>query len=87
MINDGPQEMKSESRYRRQDDLPDNEAGYDGPQEGVGQDGADVSEEMSLKQDRDTEVLKPKSKMDTSTVVVSNVSSLHDHLCKKAQKQ
>lgn len=54
VINDGPQEMKSESRYQRQDDLPDNKAGYDRPQEGIGQDGADVSEEMSLSQDRDT---------------------------------
>lgn len=67
--------MKSKSRYRRRDDLPDNEAGYDRPQEGVGQDRADVSEEMSLRQDRGTGVLKQKSKMDTSTVVVSNVSS------------
>lgn len=60
VVINGPQEMKSESRYWRQDDLPDNEAGYDCPQEGVGQDGADVSEEMSLSQDRDTQVLKQK---------------------------
>lgn len=63
--NDGPQEMKSKSRCWRQDDLPDNEAGYDCSQEGVGQDGADVSEEMSLRQDQNTQVLKQKSKMDT----------------------
>lgn len=36
------------SDWHRRERSPDNEAGNDGSHEGVGQDGADVSEEMSL---------------------------------------
>lgn len=42
--------MEKTKLFQRANDLPDNKAGYNRSHEGVGQDGADVSEEMSLRQ-------------------------------------
>lgn len=44
----GNEAVDEEERREEQERSPNNEAGNDGSHEGIGQDGADVSEEMSL---------------------------------------